>query len=148
MENIPIGSDHKGLKLKKNIISWLQKNHFKAMDMGTFSEERCHYPEYAAKVAKFVSSKKAKRGILICYTGIGMSIAANKIPGIRAALCYNAKAAKMTRRHNDSNILVLGSAFCKKDLAENICKIWLKTKFDGGRHCIRIKQIADLDKSR
>ena len=147
MEKIIIGSDHGGFILKEKIKSYLEKKGFKVIDAGPYSEERCDYPEFAYAVAKEISLKKYKRGILICKSGIGNSIVANRLPGVRAALCYNITAARLSREHNDSNILVLGSIFVKETLAKKIVDIWLDTKFEGGRHKKRLGLIREIEKN-
>jgi len=143
---ISIGSDHGGFQLKEKIVAFLRKKGFEILDFGTDSPESCDYPLIAYEVAKSVSKKKADKGILVCKTGIGNSIAANKVKGIRAALCYNIKAAELSRRHNDSNVLVLGALFADIAKAKDIINVWLKTKFEGGRHARRVKQIERIEK--
>lgn len=147
MEKIIIGSDHGGFSLKEKIKSYLDKKGFKVVDAGAYSEERCDYPEFAYAVAREISLKKYKRGILICKSGIGNSIVANRLPAVRAALCYNIAAAKLSREHNDSNILVLGSIFVKEPLAKRIVDTWLNTKFEGGRHKKRLGLIKKIEKN-
>jgi len=145
MSKLLIASDHAGFVLKEKLKNYLSKKGISVKDLGTYSKERCDYPEYAYKLAKSVSSGGHKRGILVCKSGIGDSIVANKVPGVRAALCYNLKAAKLSRQHNDSNVLVLGSAFVKEDIAKRMISLWLKTKFLGGRHLRRVKQIKEIE---
>ena len=145
MNEILIASDHAGFVLKEKLKKYLQKKGIAVKDLRTYSKERCDYPEYAYNLAKAVSSGKYKRGILACKSGIGDSIVANKVAGVRAALCYNLKAAKLSRQHNDSNVLVLGSAFVKADLAKRMASVWLNTKFLGGRHSRRVKQISEIE---
>ncbi|MBN1405817.1 MAG: ribose 5-phosphate isomerase B [Candidatus Omnitrophica bacterium] len=139
--NIAIGSDHAGYKLKNFITAYLVKNKNIVFDVGTFTEESCDYPEFAKKAARLILSKKAKSGVLICKSGIGMTMAANRHKGIRAALCRDIKSARLSREHNNANILVLGSAFTKKEPAKKICGIFLKTKFAEGRHLRRIRSL-------
>jgi len=146
MSPLLIASDHAGFALKKKLLSYLDKKGISVQDLGTYSEERCDYPVYAYALAKMISSGEAKQGILICKSGIGNSIVANRSPGVRAALCDNLKIAKLSREHNDSNVLVLGSAFVKADLAKKMVTAWLKTKFLGGRHLRRVKLIDGLGK--
>ena len=141
MSKLLIASDHAGFALKEKLIIYLNKKNIGIKDLGTYSKERCDYPEYAYKLAKSIASGKYRRGILICKSGIGNSIVANRVSGVRAALCYNLKAAKLSREHNDSNVLVLGSAFVKPDLAKRMVIAWLNTKFLGGRHLKRLKMI-------
>ena len=143
---ILVASDHAGFRLKEKIKDYLKKRKINTKDLGTYSKERCDYPQFAYKLAKAISEKKYSRGVLICKSGIGNSIVANKLPGVRAALCYNVKAARLSRQHNDSNILVLGSAFVKEDLAKRILFTWLKTEFLGARHARRLNQIKAIEK--
>lgn len=145
MSKLSIASDHAGFVLKEKLKEYLSKKGIAVKDLGTYSKERCDYPEYAYNLAKSVASGEYKRGILVCKSGIGDSIVANKVPGVRAALCYNLKAAKLSRQHNDSNVLVLGSAFVKADLAKRMISLWLNTKFLGGRHLRRVKQINEIE---
>ncbi|MDP3142951.1 MAG: ribose 5-phosphate isomerase B [Candidatus Omnitrophota bacterium] len=140
-----VGADHRGFKLKAKIIKFLQDKKLLAIDVGAFNEEPCDYPLIAFKLAKNVAASKRNRGILVCKTGIGDSIAANKVKGMRAALCYNTKAARLSREHNDANVLVLGSDFVKEKDAQKIINIWLKTKFQGGRHLRRVNQIRKFE---
>ena len=145
MNRIIIGSDHAGFKLKETLKSYLIKSGFKVKDMGTFSAQRCDYPQIAYNLAYQIYLGKFSRGILICNTGIGNSIVANRLPGIRATLCYNIKAARLARKHNDSNLLVLGADFVKRSEAWRIVRVWLKTRFIGGRHRRRLNQIKDIE---
>ena len=145
MSKLSIASDHAGFVLKEKLKEYLGKKGIAVKDLGTYSKERCDYPEYAYNLAKSVASGEYKRGILVCKSGIGDSIVANKVPGVRAALCYNLKAVKLSREHNDSNVLVLGSAFVKTDLAKRMASVWLNTKFLGGRHLRRVKQISQIE---
>ncbi|MFH1338722.1 MAG: ribose 5-phosphate isomerase B [Candidatus Omnitrophota bacterium] len=146
MKKIIIGCDHAGFKLKEALRPYLLKLGYKVNDIGAYSAQRCDYPRIAYNLAKQVSSAKSGKGILICYTGIGNSIVANRLPGIRAALCYNIKAARLSRQHNDSNLLVLGAAFISAALAKRIVRVWLETQFTGGRHKRRLNQIKDIEK--
>lgn len=145
MKEILIASDHAGFTLKEKIRSYLEKKGLKIKDLGTYSKERCDYPGFAYSLAKSVSTKKSDRGILICKTGIGNSIVANRVPGVRAALCYNVKAARLSREHNDSNVLVLGSAFVNIKSAKKILGVWLNTGFLGGRHRRRLNKIKKIE---
>ena len=146
MNKIAIASDHAGFNLKEKLKPYLEIKGFKIKDLGTHSKERCDYPNFAYVLAKGISNGRFKRGILICKSGIGNSIVANKLPGVRAALCYNVKAARLSREHNDSNVLVLGSVFVNGKLAKNITSVWLKTEFQGGRHKRRLDQIKKIEK--
>jgi len=148
VSKILIASDHAGFNLKEKLKTYLEKKKIAVKDLGTYSKERCDYPLYAYNLARSISSGKFKRGILICKSGIGNSIVANRLPRVRAALCYNLKAAKLSRQHNDSNVLVLGSAFVKADQAKKIVSAWLATKFLGGRHLRRVKLIEKLRGAR
>lgn len=144
MSRLLIASDHAGFNLKEKLKVYLEKKGISVKDLGTYSKERCDYPVQAYSLARDISSGRSKRGILICKSGIGNSIVANRLPRVRAALCYNLKAAKLSRQHNDSNVLVLGSAFVKADLAKKIVSAWLNTEFLGGRHLRRVKLIERI----
>lgn len=138
---IAIGSDHGGLRLKEKIIEYLRGLSLEFVDFGTFDEESCNYPVIAKKVAGKVAEGEFDRGILVCGTGIGVSIVANKVKGIRAALCSDTFSAKAARAHNNSNILCLGQRVIGEGLALDIVDIWLKAEFEGGRHKIRVDMI-------
>ena len=146
MKRIIIASDHAGFVLKEKLKSYLKKTGYSVRDFGTYSKERCDYPESAYSLAKEISGLRFKKGILICKSGIGNSIVANRLSGVRAALCYNAKAARLSRRHNDSNVLVLGSAFVNAGLAKRIVKVWLDTPFEGGRHKRRLDLVKNIER--
>ena len=146
MKQIIIASDHAGFTLKEKLKPYLKRKGFTVKDLGTHSKERCDYPKFAYAVAAEVSNTKFKKGILVCKSGIGNSIVANKLPGVRAALCYNVKAARLSREHNDSNVLVLGSAFVNEREALRIIDIWLNTKFLGGRHKRRLNQLKMIER--
>lgn len=146
MKPLLIASDHAGFRLKEKLKAYLIKKGFKIKDLGVYSEERVDYPVFAADLARNISRKIYSRGILICKTGIGNSIVANRFPGVRASLCYNVKAARLTREHNDSNVLVLGAAFVNTQKALNIARVWLETKFAGGRHKRRLDLIKDIER--
>jgi len=143
---IGIGCDHAGLELKNTIIPLLVDLGIEYTDYGTNSPESADYPDFGEKVSEAVSSGFIERGILICGTGIGMSIVANKFPRVRASLCNDLFTAKMSRLHNDANILVLGGRIVGKDLAKEIVKTWLTTSFEGERHCMRLKKITLIEK--
>jgi ribose 5-phosphate isomerase B len=143
---ILIASDHAGFVLKEQLKSYLLKKGLRIKDLGTYSQERCDYPVFAYNLAKGISRKQYRRGILICKSGIGTSIVANRLPGVLASLCCNVKAARMTREHNDSNVLVLGSGFVNVRLAKKILDVWLSTKFMAGRHRRRLNQIKEIEK--
>lgn len=140
MSKIIIGSDHGGFRLKNEIIKHIKSEGFDVQDVGCYEEESCDYPLIAKEVAKRVLEEGAK-GILVCGTGIGMSITANRFDGIRASLCSDTFSARMTRMHNNSNILCLGQRVLGVGLALDIVDIWLKTEFEGGRHEKRINMI-------
>lgn len=142
---IAIGSDHAGFELKNEIISLLSSIGFECIDFGTNSPESVDYPDFGEKVSEAVSSGEMEKGILICGTGIGMSIVANKFPRIRASLCNDLFTAKMSRLHNDANILVLGGRIVGKDLAKEIVKTWVNTPFEGERHHKRLKKITLIE---
>ena len=146
MSKILIASDHAGFALKEKLKAYLRKKGIAIEDLGTYSKARCDYPFYAYKLAKIISLGQSKRGILICKSGVGNSIVANRLPRVRAALCHCVRIAKLSREHNDSNVLVLGSAFVNADLAKKIVLAWLATKFLGGRHSRRVKLINQIDK--
>ena len=141
MKKIFISSDHAGFNLKEDIKVFLKKKKFKFVDLGPENNNRVDYPDYAHAVAKKVKNNNNFRGILICGTGIGMNIAANRHKNIRAAQCYNTKSTKLSRLHNDSNIITLGAKLLSKKNALNCVSIFIKTKFEGGRHLKRIKKI-------
>ena len=141
MVKVAVGSDHGGFEYKAKIIDYLKEHNFEYEDVGTFTKDSCDYPIIAKKVANKVVSGEADKGILICGTGIGMSITANKVKGIRAALCSDTFSARATRAHNNSNILCLGERVIGDCLALDIVDVWLHTKFEGGRHQRRIDEI-------
>jgi len=142
---IAIGCDHAGLELKNEIIKLLSGLGIDCIDYGTNTPESVDYPDFGEKVSGAVSSGEIERGILICGTGIGMSIVANKFPGIRASLCNDLFTAQMSRRHNDANVLVIGGRIVGKDLAKEIVKAWVNTPFDGSRHVNRLKKITLIE---
>jgi len=146
MKPILLASDHAGFSLKEKLKSYLQKIGLEVRDLGTYGEKRCDYPRLSYKLAAQISQGKYQQGILICKSGIGNSIVANKLKGVRAALCYNVRAARLAREHNDSNVLVLGAAFVSAALAQKILKVWLDAKFLGGRHKRRLNQIKAIEK--
>ena len=142
---IAIGNDHGGYRLKNRIVKYLEENGVAVENMGCDSEEIVRYPYYANRVCRAVSEGRADRGILICSTGIGMSIAANRFRGIRASLCTSTYMGKMTRAHNDSNVLCLGGMITGELEALDIVEAWLKTPFEGGRHVISLDLIRDAE---
>ena len=145
MKKIVIGSDHGGYTLKEVIINHLKKKKYKVIDVGTYSEDRVDYPDFAEKAARMVASKELKMGILICNTGIGMCISANKIKGIRAANVHDIDTAKLSKEHNNANIITLGSVVLEPEEAIEVVESWLDAKFAGGRHKRRIKKISKLE---
>jgi ribose 5-phosphate isomerase B len=142
---VAVGSDHRGFEIKKALISLLESQGNEAQDMGPFSDASADYPEFASKVASAVENNSCDRGVLICGSGIGMSIAANKFKGVRATLCHDLHTAEMCRRHNDSNLLVLGEAL-GAELSLAMLKVWLSTPFEGGRHQDRLDLINEIEK--
>ena len=145
MKKIAIASDHGGFELKESIITFLLKKGWEVDNLGAPSTDSVDYPDYGIKVAKAIIDKKIVRGILICGTGVGMSIVVNRFPGIRGTLCSDVYTAKMCREHNDSNILILGGRVISVSLASEILDIWLKTEFEGGRHQRRLDKIKEID---
>lgn len=144
---IAMGADHGGYSLKEILKKHLEEQGFQVMDLGTDSTQSCHYPVFAEKVAKAVAAKQADLGILVCGTGIGMSIAANKVKGIRAAAVSDCFTAQATREHNDSNVLCLGERTVGPGLAMRIVDTWLSASFLGGRHQTRVDLISTLEEN-
>jgi len=144
---ISIASDHGGFELKQEIIAFLKNKKYEVEDFGTYSKDSCDYPDFGSKAAKAVVEGAADFGIVICTTGIGMSITANKIKGIRAALCTNTHLAEMSRRHNNANVLALGQNNQSINSALEIVNVFLNTSFDGGRHQRRIDKISKLEEN-
>jgi ribose 5-phosphate isomerase B len=143
---IAIGSDHGGLRLKKEVIKHLEKKNIEVKDYGTYTEDSCDYPDFAEKVSEAVVAKEYDYGILICGTGIGISISANKIPGVRAALCSDTFSAHATREHNNANILAMGERVVGIGLALDIVDAFLGSTFEGGRHENRVNKIMEIEK--
>ena len=142
---IAIGCDHAGFGLKLPVIAYLEKEEYNILDMGTFSEDSVDYPDFAVKVAHAVRDKQCDLGILVCGTGLGMAIAANKIKGIRAVTCSDTFSARCSREHNDANILCIGARVVGEGLAMDIVKTWLEAEFEGGRHLRRVNKIIKLE---
>ncbi len=142
---IAIACDHGGYTLKEALKAHLTELGLEYRDFGTDSTDSCDYPDYAAPAARAVASGECDRGIVICTTGIGVSIVANKVPGVRCALCSDPLSAQMTRRHNDTNMLALGAGIVGKNLALEIADVWLNTAFEGGRHQRRVDKITALE---
>ena len=135
---IALGCDHGGFALKEHIKNWLTEKGFACKDFGTFSTESCDYPVFGKAAAQAVASGECEKGIVICTTGIGISMAANKVAGVRCALCSEPLSAEMTRRHNDANMLALGAGLVGANMAERIVEVFLSTEFEGGRHARRV----------
>ena len=135
---IAIACDHGGYLLKQDLLIWMEENDIEYEDFGCFSTESVDYPVFAAKAARAVADGTCDRGVGICTTGIGVSIAANKVPGIRCALCTDSLQAEMTRRHNDANVLALGAGITGPNLAKRMLELFLNTEFEGGRHARRV----------
>jgi len=146
VSTIALGADHAGYELKEALKGWLINHSFHVLDLGTHSTESVDYPDYAALVGESVANHKVERGLLVCGTGIGMAIAANKVPGVRAALCADLYTARMSREHNDANVLVLGGRLMGAEMAVDILHAWLETDFAGGRHARRVDKIADIER--
>ncbi|HEV8681202.1 MAG TPA: ribose 5-phosphate isomerase B [Actinomycetota bacterium] len=142
---IAIGSDHAGFPLKEDVKQHLKELGHEAMDLGTDSEEPTDYPPICAEVGRAVRGGKADLGILLGGSGQGEQIAANKVRGVRAALCNDLYTARMSRAHNDANVLAIGARIVAPALAREIVKVWLETQFEGGRHVSRLRQIADIE---
>lgn len=145
---IALGSDHGGFSLKEEIKKFLEAKGIEYRDYGTFDEKSCDYPDFAAKACAAVSSGECEKGLLFCGTGIGISMAANKCKGIRAACCSDYFSAKYTRLHNDANVLCLGGRVVGPGLAEELVDVFLNTAFEGGRHARRVQKIMDLENNR
>lgn len=143
---IAIGCDHGGYELKQAVIKHLEGKGIEFKDFGCFSESSCDYPDYAVLVAEAIVSGEFDRGIILCGTGIGISIAANKVPGIRAAHCTDPYSARMARQHNDANIIAIGGRITGEGLALDIVDAFLQYEFEGGRHAVRVNKIADIEK--
>lgn len=142
---IAIACDHAALEMKAEVIRILEERGLDYEDFGTYTADSCHYPIYGARAAQAVASGKCDRGILICGTGIGMSLVANKVTGIRCALCSDSYSAKMTRAHNDSNMLAMGARVIGIEVAKDIVNAWLDTPFEGGRHQTRVDMISAIE---
>lgn len=144
---VALGADHGGYDLKQRLVRRLATAGYRVRDLGTHTAAPCDYPRYAAKVARAVASGRADRGVLICKSGAGMAIAANKIPGARAVVVHTLALARQSRRHNDANVLVLGAVGLAPATAERFLETWLATEFDGGRHARRVRQITHLERA-
>ena len=140
-KKVSLASDHAGFNLKEKIKKFLIKKKIKVVDLGPKNNNSVDYPDYAKKVAKNVSSKKSNVGILVCGSGTGMAMSANKAKKIRAAVCYNKASTRLSRQHNNANIMALGARLTKKSEVKNLVNIFLSTKFEGGRHLRRVKKV-------
>jgi ribose 5-phosphate isomerase B len=138
---IPIGADHAGFELKEKLVAYLKSRNYEVLDKGTYSADRADYPDYGHAVANAIINKEAEMGILMCGSGNGINISANKHKGIRSALCWNSEIAKLARQHNDANILVLPARFITEEEARRCIDVFLTEKFEGGRHQARIDKI-------
>jgi len=145
MKKIAIASDHGGFELKETVIAHLLNDGWEIDDLGPNNEDSVDYPDYGIKLAEIIANKKVERGIVICGTGVGMSIVVNRFPGIRGTLCSDIYTAKMSREHNDSNILIMGGRVIGRGLASEIVDTWLNTAFEGGRHQRRLDKINEID---
>jgi ribose-5-phosphate isomerase (EC 5.3.1.6) len=142
---VVLASDHRGYQLKESLKKFLEEMKIEFLDVGAFSADSVDYPDFAILAAEKVSRGDYDRGILICGSGIGMCIVANKFPGVRAALCHDVFTAEMSRKHNDSNMLGMGADVINEELARKILHVWLETKFEGGRHFRRIQKISEIE---
>lgn len=145
---VALGADHAGFPLKEDLKGWSISGGYDVVDLGTQSAESVDYPDFAVAVAGAVTVGKADRGVLVCGTGIGMAMAANKVPGVRAAACSDAFSARMSREHNDANILALGARITAREAAIEILEIWLGAEFAGGRHARRVEKVDALDQMK
>lgn len=145
IKKIGLASDHRGFVLKTRLISYLKSKGYEVLDFGTYSKDSCDYPDYVVPAVKSVVSNEIQCAIVICYTGIGSCIVANKIKGIRAGLVYNIKSARLSRQHNDANVLVLPAGFMSMKLAKRVVDVWLNTEFEGGRHLRRVRKIIKVE---
>jgi ribose 5-phosphate isomerase B len=142
---IAVGSDHRGYEAKRRIVALLKQLGHEVLDLGTDGRDSVDYPDFAFEVAKAVGGGTAERGILLCGTGIGMCIVANKVSGVRAALCHDNITAEMSRRHNNANVLCLASDLLGEDLIDHMVRLWLETEFEGGRHQRRVEKICQIE---
>jgi ribose 5-phosphate isomerase B len=145
MDRIIIGADHAGFSLKEAVKPYLTDRNFLITDVGAYSDEPVDYPDFGSRVAARIASDEFKRGILVCGSGVGMTIIANKYPGVRAVFCLDEETARLSRLHNDANILVLAGRRTDPDAAKKIIRTWLNTPFEGGRHQRRLDKIADVE---
>ena len=145
---LALACDHGGFKLKETVKKHLEEKGYEVVDFGTYSEESCDYPDYASKAAFAVAKKECEKGIVICGTGIGVSIVANKVHGIRCALVHDVFSAKATRQHNDTNMMAMGARVIGEGLALEIVDAWLSASYEGGRHDLRIEKMMALEKNQ
>lgn len=145
MKKIVMASDHAGFDLKRTLVEQLKNDGYEVEDAGTYSKDSCDYPVFAEKACRYMLDGKAELCILVCGTGIGMSMAANKVKGIRAACCSDTYSAKYTRLHNDANVLCMGARVVGEGLAYEIAKVFLETEFEGGKHLRRVNMISDIE---
>lgn len=143
---IAVACDHGGYRLKRVLVQEMLNQGYEVVDFGTHDEESCDYPDYAAKAAKAVASGECEKGVVVCGTGIGVSITCNKVDGIRCALVHDVFSAKATRAHNDTNMLAMGQRVIGEGLALEILNAWLHTEYEGGRHDARIQKVMDLER--
>jgi ribose 5-phosphate isomerase B len=146
MHSVALGADHAGWELKEALKAWLIDAGYQVLDFGTHGPDSVDYPDYALQVAEAVTVGKVERGVLVCGTGIGMTIAANKVPGIRAALCGDVFTARMSREHNDANVLALAGRLTGRETGLEILRAWLDTPFAGGRHARRVDKIGEMER--
>lgn len=138
---IAIASDHGGFDLKEDLRAWLTEQGYEVRDCGCYNKDSCDYPDFGGAAARAVADGTCERGIVICTTGIGISISANKVKGVRCALCSESWSAEMTRRHNDANMMAIGAGFTGKNMAERMVEVFLTTEFEGGRHARRVDKL-------
>ena len=143
---IAVACDHGGYRLKNFLMTEMVQQGYEVIDFGTYNEKSCDYPDYASKAAKAVASGECEKGVVVCGTGIGVSITCNKVNGIRCALVHDVFSAKATRAHNDTNMLAMGQRVIGEGLALEILNAWLHTEYEGGRHEARIRKVMDLEK--
>ena len=147
-KKIAIGSDHGGFELKESLKKYLGKKGYRVLDVGTYSEERCDYPDFIERLYSVYKKEKLKKAIFICKTGIGSVMCLNKFPGFRAAGVYNEDMAKFSRRHNDANVIVFGAKYTSSKNAQRLLEIWLDTNFEGGRHRRRINKFRKIERGK
>jgi ribose 5-phosphate isomerase B len=145
---IALGADHAGFALKQELKSWLTGRGVEVLDLGTDSTASVDYPDFALAVGRAVQAGRAERGVLVCGSGVGMAIAANKVPGIRAAVAVDVETARLCRAHNDTNVLALGARITGSEAAADIVQAWLEAEFEGGRHARRVAKLAELEDRR